>query len=240
MAFHITLVDDDKGEQEATLALLEAYRLLRPQVDLCVTVFSGGAALLDHPKACDAYLLDILMPGLDGIELARRLRARDRDIPIIFLTSSPDYALDAFAVSACQYLLKPVKAPPLYEILDKLSAAEKREDGFIMVQTRESARRVAFSSIIYVEVWGRNLRFSLVNGETLTSRTLRVPFSAAVSSLFTDRRFLHAHKSYVLNMERVHELTPRSFIMVNGVEIPIPRYKYSTAKNSYFDYLGGK
>jgi DNA-binding LytR/AlgR family response regulator len=235
MEFTIALCDDSPRQQKNTMELLAAYTA----APLSVHVFDSGADLLAAIKASrfDLYLLDILMPGLDGISLARTLREHDRDTPIIFLTSSTDYALEAFSVGAFQYLLKPLKPVELYGALDKMTAAKHKDDGFIMVKAHDHMRRVPFSSILYVEIWGRNLRFSLTDGETLESRAVRVSFASAVSPLLDDPRFLHAHKSYVLNMEQVYELRSGSFVMTGGAEIPIPRYKYTEAKNCYLNYL---
>jgi DNA-binding LytR/AlgR family response regulator len=238
----IALCDDDPDQLNATVSLLESFRISQPEGSVSVETFTDGAELLSRGNGFDIYLLDILMPGLDGISLARSLRVRDADIPIIFLTSSTDYALEAFSVSAFQYLLKPVESGALYAALKKIAAVRAKgpEDSFIMVQTRENMRRVPFASIVSVEIWGRSLRFSLTDGEEISSRTVRGPFTETIAALLADSRFLYAHKSYVLNMERVYELRPRSFVMTNGQELPIPRHKYAEAKNRYFDYLSAR
>ena len=235
MGIKIALCDDDAVQREYINAVLNAY-----PAGLSVRVFDSGHALLKHANGFDLYLLDILMPGIDGIALARSLREREPDAPIIFLTSSADYALEAFSVSAFQYLLKPVSSEALYAALDKIIAAFDKGDGFIMVQTRDHMRRVPFANIVFVELWGRGLKFTLTDGETLESRAVRMSFASAVGPLLANERFLHAHKSYVLNMEQINQLRARSFIMADGTEIPVPRYKYTEAKNRYFDYLSAR
>jgi DNA-binding LytR/AlgR family response regulator len=235
--FRVALCEDNPAQRENIAALLRAYQAHNKTVTFGTDVFNNGAELLAREAAYDLYLLDILMPGIDGIALARTIRERDTDTPVIFLTSSPDYALEAFSVSAFRYLLKPVKRDEFFAALDKIIRAREREEKFIMVQTAEHMRRIPFDAIEYVELWGRRLKFSLAEGEALTSRAVRMSFSSAIAPIMADERFLHAHMSYVINMGRVHELRPRSFVMASGAEIPIPRHKYTAARNSYLDYL---
>lgn len=238
----IALCEDNTEQMNALRSLLDTYISERPAT-FHVDAFTDGEALSTaaHAHGYDLYILDILMPGLDGITLARRLRAHDADASIVFLTSSADFALEAFSVSASQYLLKPVERETLFAALDKIVAAHERDEGqFIMLPVKERMLRIPFSSVVCVELAGRALRVCLTDGQTLTSRTVRVPFAAAVAPLLADERFLHAHKSYVLNMAHVRELTLRAFVMENGIEIPVPRNKYTEAKNVYFDYLSSR
>jgi DNA-binding LytR/AlgR family response regulator len=221
MPLNIALCDDNPQQRDNTAALLDAYQARVGGEALALRIFGNGKELLAHGGAFDLYLLDILMPGLDGITLARTLRGRGIEAPVIFLTSSIDHALEAFNVSAFQYLLKPINREALFAALDKAAAPLHREDGFIMVQTREHMRRIPFAQIVYVEIAGRSLRFALTGGEELSSRTVRVPFADAVAALLADGRFLHAHKSYVLNMAQVR-VTGRKYPFP-GTSIPTQR-----------------
>jgi len=114
---------------------------------------------------------------------------------------------------------------------------QREKDNFLLVSMPERKVKIPFSSIVFVESIQRKLHVYLDGGDKLCGKTLRMPFEKAAIPLLQDSRFLHAHKSYILNMSLVTELTKRSFIMKNGVEIHIPKYKYSDAKNKYLDYL---
>jgi len=87
--------------------------------------FTDAASLLtarETGTAFDAYLLDILMPGMNGMELARTLRATQPKAPIAFLTTSKDYALEAFSLDASHYIEKPLAKERLETVLDRLLA----------------------------------------------------------------------------------------------------------------------
>lgn len=236
----IAVCDDDSRQTEAVSNLLEKYQKDRPGLSIQTTGFCSGTDLLESLKTekYNVFLLDILMPGLSGLELAGRLRAQDEDVPLIFLTSSTDYALEAFGLRATHYILKPVGERDLFPVLDKIVSVRKRQrECFFLVSTAEGRVNVLFSSIICAESVGRALRISLENGGSLCSKTIREPFLSAVAPLLEDSRFLCAHKSYVLNMDMVETLTGRSFLMKGGEEIPIPRYKYAAAKTEYLEHL---
>lgn len=237
----VAICEDDPVQIQALLNLMTKYQELRPDLEVVTENFASGGELLDSLEArhfYDIFLLDILMPELNGIDLARELRLRGEEAPLIFLTSSADYALDAFDVNATQYLLKPVKEDKLFSILNKLvSSLDKEEERFLFVSTPERIVKIPLSSIICVESIWRTIQVYLVDGRKISSKTIRVPFASVIDVLFQDSRFLYAHKSFVLNMAQVNELTGSSFIMKNGIEVPIPRYRYTDAKATYLDYI---
>lgn len=237
----IAICDDDPQQIESIDRLLDKYQANRQGHAMQVHGFPCATELLgdlDAGHNYDLFLLDILMPGLSGIELAKELRLRDENIPLIFLTSSTDYALDAFEVHASQYILKPVKEAVFFTVLDKvISSLDKREDKCMLVSTPERKVRIPFHSIVCVESVNRTLRIYLADGTRLDSKTIRVPFATSVAPLKSDARFLHAHNSFVLNMDAVVELTGGSFVMKGGLEVPVPRYKYAGAKTRYLSYL---
>lgn len=107
---HIAICDDSKQERQILAALFKRYQELHA-TPLQIHIFQNGFSLLDaidQGKRFDITILDILMPGENGIEIARNIRASGTDTEIIFLTSSPEYAVDSYEVKAQNYLLKPI------------------------------------------------------------------------------------------------------------------------------------
>jgi DNA-binding LytR/AlgR family response regulator len=236
------LCDDFQEHRDAAKALINQYQSERPGIEISASLFTSGNQLLDHlaeGNNFDLYLLDIIMPGIGGMELARQIRRRDANVPIVFLTNSPDYALEAFNVSAVQYIVKPISNTALFPVLDKIIAARKiEEEKFILISTSDNrVIKVIYSSIAAVERVGRIMRFYLVSGEMLESKTIRASFREAVAQLLRDERFLHPHQSFVVNMSHICELRSCSFILKMGITLPIPRQKYAGVKNRYLKYL---
>ena len=238
----IAVCDDMSVHTSHILKLLDGYQKKRPGIKLDPYSFDSGNKLLESINAgqlFDIYLLDIIMPEPNGIDLAHKIRLFDEDVPLVFLTQSSNYALDAFGVSAIQYILKPVNPIKLYSILDKIIASRKSEkDSFLTVTTSEGHTvTLLYSSIIEVESFNRALLFHLEGGETVKSKTIRTSFRQAVSKLLEDKRFLSFHQSFVINMTYVLEIRNRFFVMKNGMEISIPKPKYSATKKAYLNYL---
>ena len=88
-------------------------------VDYDIDTFSGGSSLYEAflKSPFDLVFLDIEMPGIDGITLAKRLRAISENVHIVFLTSHIEYALEGYEVNALRYLVKPVDMNKLGEVL---------------------------------------------------------------------------------------------------------------------------
>jgi len=242
MKIRIAVCDDINKQVESVSSLLEQYSSEHPGTELDIYGFNTETALLDSIEAGSRYgiyILDIIMPGIGGIELARRIKMYDTGASVIFLTNSKDFALDAFGVSAVQYFLKPLTGDVLFPVLDTiLSMRRHEEEKFILISASDGRMiKLNYSLIIAVERIGRIIRYHLESGETLDSKTIRCPFRESVGQLFDDKRFLHVHQSFIANMMHVNELRTGSFLMKNGIEISIPRPKYTAIKNTYFKYL---
>ena len=238
----IAVCDDVSECLDSAIKLLNLYQSKRCAVKIETKGFNTSVSLLEHIAAdnrFDIYLLDIIMPEINGISLAQKIRTYDENASLIFLTSSSEFALEAFGVSAVQYILKPIDKKRLFPVLDKIIVSYIREDNdFILVSASDGGRvKTLYSQIIMIEQAKRVMRFHLLGGEILESKMIRVPFKEAVSQLLKDNRFLHVHQSFVINMAHVKKLSSQSFVMKNGITIPIPKPKSTEAKNIYFEYL---
>ena len=133
--------DDEDQQLKQMAALLEAFFQSRPNLTGQVNTFRTGSTLLSQAEkhgGFDLYLLDILMPGLNGIETGRRLRAKGDGGEIIYLTTSNDFAADSYDVHAFFYLLKPVTQDRLFEVLDNaVEKLNRRRRSAIVVHTSD-------------------------------------------------------------------------------------------------------
>ncbi|MCL2699818.1 MAG: LytTR family DNA-binding domain-containing protein, partial [Defluviitaleaceae bacterium] len=227
-------------QTETISVLVDKYCAERPGIQAELHRFTSGEELLESLAAgvsgvgYDLLLLDILMPGLSGIELAAEIRKQNNDVAIIFLTSSTDHALEAFGVSAAQYLVKPVKASSFFPALDKVCRllAKEKEPDFTLPMPERTVK-IPFSSIVCVELVNRKLQVYLENNEKLIGRYIRTTFEIAVAPLLKDSRFFHAHKSFVINIEHAGEFTGNAFVMSNNIHVPVSRHKLTEAKDKY-------
>lgn len=132
---------------------------------LCRPLFKSGQ-LLDAARAerFPLYLLDVLMPGMTGMDAAREIRSFDAAADIIFLTTSPGFAYESYGVRAAEYLLKPINAKLLYPVLDKLYLRDQKPQDGLTVKSNGMLVRLPFSHLSYVEVNGKHLFFNMADG----------------------------------------------------------------------------
>jgi len=237
----IALCDDISTHAKVTARLLELYQRERVGIQISLDIFDSGSKLLEsiaRDSIYDIYILDVVMPPPDGIALARQIREADKSIPIIFISHSENFAMDAFRVFATSYILKPVCKDTLFKTLDRVISEKNRSrDKFFTISAPGRIVALLYASIVAIEKTGRVLRFHLDSGEYIDSKAVRMSFDLALKELLEDKRFMRVHQSFAINMEYVRELRSTMFIMSNGMEITIPRPKYTVIKKSYLKFL---
>ena len=162
---YIAVCDDQIEELEKLTALLQAWQSDR-RSDVRFQTFRSGGQLLDAARAerFTLYLLDVLMPGMTGMDAAREIRSFDAAVDIIFLTTSPGFAYESYGVRAAEYLLKPINAKLLYPVLDKLYLRDQKPQDGLTVKSNGMLVRLPFSQLSYVEVNGKHLFFNMADG----------------------------------------------------------------------------
>jgi len=238
---YTAICDDYPAQLRILTALLDKYLKERPGVELRYDCFSSGVDLLKSMASGSNYnllLLDIIMPEINGIELAGRIREYNENAAMIFLTVSRDHALEAYGVSAVQYILKPVKTQTLFPVLDNvLPTLTKKKERYFLLSAPESEIKIPFSSIVCIELNHRRLKAYLDNGKVLFSKYIRTTFIETVAPLLQDDRFFRPHKSFVVNVEKAEELTKSEFIMKNDIIVPVSRLNYAEMRNMYLSHI---
>ncbi len=232
---HIAVCDDSLEELSRISSLLEDYRRER---DSSVTyeAFHSAIELLETLKVrrFDILLLDILMPGLTGMEAAKEIRLTDREIPIIFLTSSREYAVESYRVGAEDYIIKPARKDEVFPSLDKQLTRLTQAEPYLTLKTGSGIIKLLFSQIVYVEVTNRTLQFMLVNGEV---REAYGYLSDYEEKLLSDPYFMKPHRSYLINLRQVTELDKNGLTTTVRKTVPIARDAFVKVKAAYMKYL---
>ncbi|MFT4106285.1 MAG: LytTR family DNA-binding domain-containing protein [Lacrimispora sp.] len=174
-------------------------------------------AFMEQGNRYDLLLLDILMDGADGMALARKIRESDRDATIIFITSSPDFALQGYDVGALHYLMKPLDGEKLEQLIHA-DYHSRFSNHFFLFETREGKQRAAIKDIICLETAGRRVEVTMREGPIYVSGKLTDLLNELPKEQFT-----RCHQAYVVNIQNIRELTKQDAIAVNGKEIPVSR-----------------
>ncbi len=235
--FCIALCDDEEPQRRFTRRMLEDY-FARRDLPAKIREFAGGRELLDAPdgQRFDLYLLDIVMPELDGIRLGMALRDRDKEGVIIYLTTSPDFALESFNARAFSYLLKPVREEKLFAVLDDTIALRERRDAGVIVRTAEGTVRVVLDSILYVELTGRAPCYYLSDGSRVTGVALRSSFQNMMRPLLDDRRFHLCGSSFVFNLHHIRSMSKSKVLFDGGRWAAVPRRAFPALQSAWMDY----
>lgn len=235
----IAVCDDEEKQLNQTVSLLECYLRSRPGLNGQIETFLSGSALLERAKntgGFDLYMLDILMPDLNGIETGRRLRALGDGGEILFLTNSNDFAADSYDVRAFFYLLKPVEERKLFHVLDDaIEKLNQRRNCAIVINTAEGPRHILLERIRYVERVGRCMRYYCTDG-VIDSQTIRVSFRKMAAPLLADRRFCLCRASFVLNFQHVTGVKNHMALLDNGQSVSLPRTAATEFKKAWGNY----
>lgn len=239
----IAVCDDVPKDLEVTKGLLEEYREARPDLEITISGYDSPYRLLTEFEAGrwhDVYLLDILMPGVDGIRLGRTLRQCNESCSILFGTITPEYALESFSAGAQNYLLKPFRRDALFQALDRaVGHMDVGQACGISVRSERGVHFLPYHEILYVESRDRSMVFHLTGGREVVSLKLRSSFEAALAGPLTDPRFCQPHKSFVVNLEHVRLQGGGRLELVGGVSLPVPAGRRRALMDLYLNYAAG-
>lgn len=237
----IAICDDSIEDLIKIEKLLQQYVSSSPTPDFQIEKYSNPSKLckqIQQKQLADVYLLDIMMEDNSGIDIGRQLRKTGSEPIIIYITSSDDFALDAYHVHAARYLLKPVQKTDLFEALDYSFSHMGSQNGPVyLVKTKMGLITVPFFKIEYIENVSRTLDVHLADGEIFKSIFIRKSFDEEIKELLSDKSFLHVHKSFIVNLRYVRKLTSNSIIMESGKNIPVSKTRTSDVKKEYLLFV---
>lgn len=232
------ICDDNLQDLAAIQALTERFAKAHAEYPLSVQSFASAYDLLDHLEAkgsFDLYLLDILMPKVAGLELARHIRKRQEPSELIFLTVSREYAVEAFDVAACGYLVKPID-PQKFDtaMLRAVQRLTRPENSSLLLKTRNGFRKLSFQKLVVVESFNHDRVCTLSGGDRcVTSDTL----TSLMERLSGDARFFSPHRAYIINLDHITALNADSVLLSNGQRIPVAQATLPALKRAHVKYL---
>lgn len=235
--YRIIVCDDSREDLEKICGIVKNYTA-ENNMAAEIKSFSSGGELLAYEgtnRFSDIYILDIIMPDMNGIQLGKAIRQKNPDAFIIFLTTSKDYALESYSVKAFSYFLKPVVREKLEaEISDCFSRIRKPPERFGL-KCAEGTVFVKAEDILYIEYYNHHMIYRLAGGKTVEGLHFRGTFDSVISDYIKNGSFIKSSASYLVNMNHVKTVNATGFIMSDGVLLPVTR-KYVEARKKYIDY----
>jgi len=218
--YRIAICEDEKifsqTQEKICTDILKRNSIVN-KIDIFESAEDFLATFASGEKHYDLILLDIVMGGMNGMELAAEIRKRDEKAAIVFITSSREYALQGYNVNALHYLLKPVDVA----VLEKLILSDyksKFRSEFLCFKSGAQNHRLPVNEIIRAETVGRRVEI------TLTDSIVTYPgkLTKLLEELPKDQ-FVRCHQAFAVNIQKTRELTRQSALSVNGVETPVSR-----------------
>lgn len=236
MAIRIAVCDDSKKDIQNISKMIEHYNI-KHNYDFVMTPFTDGASLLDSHKesAFQIIFLDIEMPKLNGIEIAKCIRKIDFDTYIIFTTSYPKYMRDSFEVQPFQFLDKPIISQDVDNVLDQILIRLYNSTRYFMFDSVDGrSYPVLITDIMYISTSSKKniLEIHTVSDVILISGTLQT-----YEKKFTDYHFVLCYRGILVNTQYIHVIHTPEILLFNGEKIPLSRRKESMVKAAYIDYM---
>ena len=226
----IAICDDQVECQEQTLS---AIKKCLQGTDARVDLFSGGNAFLRafKEKPYDLVFLDIEMPEMDGITLSKKLRALNKDVPIVFLTSHIEFALEGYEVNALRYLTKPVDLEKLQKVL-AVVIDRMRQQRILWIKTELGEQKLPINNIIFMEAQNQNILIYT----TKQAYCVRYNLSDYEKELAGDG-FFRIHRGYLVALSFVKSVGKGEITLVNSTVLPVSRSKEKELKEALFQFV---
>lgn len=232
----IAICDDDLAFLAAAEAHINDYRARRQQ-RIEVTRFANPDQFWTA-YSLDAYpvvWLDVVMPEQNGIELAKKIFARNPDCIIAFLSTSPDFATEGYGVNAISYLLKPATPEKLDHLLDRcLERYAETHSHSLVLKTGGTARRIESSAILYLESHNKQVRIHCQDDPVVIQGKL----SELLASL--PPFFVQIHKSYAVNLHHVTSMNREEAVLTDCARVPVSRQFQKDASKRYLDHVAAE
>lgn len=237
----IVVCDDSIEDLTEIERLLAKYKEIHPDIRIEVEQFSDAVQLyqkIQEKDLADIYILDMIMSEKTGIDIGTLIRTSNKESIIVYITSSDDFAMEAYSVRAVRYLLKPVSEEQFFEALTYAMSLTKLEKEITYpVKTKNGLIAVPAAKIEYIENYSRQLNIYLTNGENIKSIFIRKSFDEEIRDIAQDRRFIQVHKSFLINMNYVNKLTQSSILMESGKIIPVSKKRSADVRKEYLLYV---
>ena len=213
---------DDNEEYAQFIDGLVAQWAEQFGIEAQTALFPSAEAFLfryEEERDFDILLLDVEMGGMDGVELAKRVRREDDAVQIVFITGYTDYIAEGYEVSALHYLTKPVDADKLFQVLTRAMGRLARNEAALTLELPGETVRVPLSKIRYLDV--------LHNYVTIhTDRDHTVKRTLMELEKELDQRFFRIGRSCILNLAFVGRVSRTEVELTDGTVLPLPRGQY--------------
>ena len=230
-------VCDDMPIECADIAKQIENILKQSNIDFMIKKFFSGQELFHSKENFDIIFLDIKMPKISGMDLAKKIREQGKQSLIIFITAAREYVFEAFDVEAFQYLLKPIQNQKLKTVLEKATKKLQIDTNtdFLIISADRQTKKVFLKDILYIESIGRIAKIHCNEGTLETYEQIGI----LADKLF-DKSFFRCHKCFLVNLDYVDSFDKTEVRLENGERIMLAKRRYEDFQKRILSYMKRK
>ncbi len=228
----IAICDDEKTMSDNIKSMVTHF-FRSKNTDTVIVQFSCGEDLLNHDTPIDILFLDIQMKTLNGMETAKKLRARGFKGFLIFITILKELVFESFDVQAYDYLVKPIKESHFQKTMERLFASmQTANETSLLVQKGYERTIIPFDEIVFCEIIDRKVYLHLTSSEV-------VDYYERIEHLETKlgSSFFRCHRSFLINLRHLKSYKNSTAYMENGRQIPVSRLRSKEFSNVILRYM---
>lgn len=226
---NIAICDDEQHTLMEMKRIIDKYMKLI-NIEYNLHVFDNPLNLLEEKYIIHILFLDVEMPQMDGFAVAEKIREKNKDIKIIFVTSHSELVQKAFKVKAFRYLYKGCNEYDIKEVIED-AVKELQEYRSILVEYQGKRRHIRIKDIYWIESLGDTTAVHLNNEDVITNKILKQWKEEL------DDSFFQCHKSYLINLDWIKVVSNEGAVLENGVFIPVSARNRSTLKKEFHEFI---
>ena len=228
----IAVVEDDKTYAAQLKEYLVRYGTEKNQ-KISVALFPDGEDIVtDYSAEFDIILMDVEMTFMDGMTTAERIREKDNEVVIIFITNMPQYAIQGYKVDALDYVLKPISYFAFSQRIDRaLTRVKKKEATYITVAQKGGKKKLNVDKICYVEVRDHDLIYHSTKGDIVTKSSMK-----EAEDTLGGTKFFRCNRCYLGNLEYVEDFRGNDVTVASDV-IQVSRARKKAFMDALNDYM---
>ena len=228
----IAVAEDDKTYAAQLKEYLVRYGTEKNQ-KISVALFPDGEDIVtDYSAEFDIILMDVEMTFMDGMTTAERIREKDNEVVIIFITNMPQYAIQGYKVDALDYVLKPISYFAFSQRIDRaLTRVKKKEATYITVAQKGGKKKLNVDKICYVEVRDHDLIYHSTKGDIVTKSSMK-----EAEDTLGGTKFFRCNRCYLVNLEYVEDFRGNDVTVASDV-IQVSRARKKAFMDALNDYM---
>lgn len=239
---NIAICDDYDNQIELIKSAVECYSG-QTQQKIRISEYNNALLFLEDLTkngGFDIVLLDICMPGILGTDVAREIRKRKDKTEIIFLTGSDEFAVEAFALKATHYLIKPFLQEEFNEAMERaIELLSQSQFKPITLKLRSGdVKIIDLNEITFVESFSHSQNVHLNSGDCIEARQSLIELMSLMEKA-SKGQFITPYKGYIVNLKSIRAIEREQIVLRSEQSIPIAKRNFREIRDRYFDYIFG-